>query len=139
MNRNDFLKQIGFKGAALMALYCSGACEYQHLNLQPKYEVDFTVELKDPANASLLSAGGFIVSNNVVIARPALDQFVAASLVCSHEWLPEITFDNARNIFSCNAHGAAYDLTGKGLNERGKNGLKIYQTQLTGTSLRIYG
>jgi nitrite reductase/ring-hydroxylating ferredoxin subunit len=138
MNRNEFLKQLGFKGSALLALYCSGACVHDPI-IKPVITLDFTIDLKDPANSQLAGVGGFVVANNVVVAQVTTNHFVAASLLCSHQGLPEITFDNSQNIFSCNAHGAAFDLTGKGLNERGKNGLKIYQTSLSGNKLRIFG
>lgn len=138
MNRNKFLKELGFKGAALVALYCSGACTYDHSSINPNYPVDFTIDLNDPEYNALKSEESFLITQSIVVVHTTGSTFVAASIVCSHEGLPEITFDSARNIFSCNAHGAEYSLSGKSLNERGKNGIKIYQTSLSETNLRIY-
>lgn len=136
MNRNEFLKKLGFKGAALMALYCSGGCEH---HLPPVYDIDFTIDLTNSEYASLKIKGGFVVVNYVVIVYTTDGKFAAATVYCSHQYLPGIEYDYSRNIYSCSEHGAEFDLSGKGLNDRGKNGLKIYQTSLKGNTLRVYG
>jgi nitrite reductase/ring-hydroxylating ferredoxin subunit len=139
MNRNEFLKQLGFKGAALMALYCTSACENQQASVIPDYPVDFTIDLNDPEYNALKSNGSFIVTQSIVVVHTSGEQYAAASMVCSHAGLPQLTFDNKRSIFLCPEHGAEFNLAGKGLNELGKKGLRIFQTSLMDTDLRIFG
>jgi len=43
------------------------------------------------------------------------------------------------NQWYCSEHGAKFDLSGQGLNDKGRNHLKIYNTNLTGSQLRIFG
>lgn len=139
MNRNEFLKQLGFKGAALMALYCAGACQEEHVPVCHDCPVDFTIDLNDPEYNVLKTDGSFIITQSIVVAHTSGGKYVAASVICSHAGLPQVTFDGKRSVFLCSAHGAEFNLEGKGLNESGKNGLRIFQTSLDDTLLRIIG
>jgi nitrite reductase/ring-hydroxylating ferredoxin subunit len=139
MTRHEFLKQLGFQGAALMALYCAGACQEEHVPVCHDCPVDFTIDLNDPEFMVLKSESSFIITQSIVVAHTSGGKYVAASIVCSHAGVPQVTFDPKRSVFSCSAHGAEFDLEGKGLNELGKKGLRIFQTSLDDTMLRIVG
>ncbi len=140
MNRKDFLKNLGISGAAIFATYCAGgltSCTSDSNN--PSTVADFSLDLTLPANKSLNTNGGYVIANNVVVARTNTGAYVAVTKICSHEGEPNITFDGANNRFSCSSHGALFDTQGKGTNANGSKGLKTYQTILTGTMLRIVG
>jgi cytochrome b6-f complex iron-sulfur subunit len=140
MNRKDFLKSLGISGAAIFATYCAGgltSCTSD--SNTPASVTDFTLDLTLPANKSLNTNGGYVIANNVVVARTNTGSYVAVTKICSHEGNPNITFDGANNRFSCSSHGALFDIQGKGTNANGSRGLKTYQTVLTGTMLRVIG
>ncbi len=135
LTRIEFLRSLGLGGAALFTLLT--ACQSTDVNpgVITNGPVDFTLDLLSPLNNALRTNGGFVVSNGVVVARTPWG-FVAASHICSHQQQPAIEFDKDR--FTCTAHGAQFDLTGRGLNSLGKNGLSIYKTEQTGATLRVY-
>lgn len=133
IKRNEFLKKLGFSGAALFALYTLDSCQNES-NVAP-LAGDITVDLADASNAQLKTNGGYVIKNGVVIARVNATTFIAATLTCSHEGKTQITFKN--NEWYCTAHGARFDQTGKGLNTEGKKGLKIYQTTLLNSTLTV--
>ncbi|WP_266367316.1 QcrA and Rieske domain-containing protein [Tellurirhabdus rosea] len=133
MNRNEFLKSMGFRGAALWALLAS--CQNSQ-EVTPIGPVDFDLDLSEPANALLLKPGGYVVRNSVVVARTLTGALVAASQVCSHEGQRQITFRN--NEFYCTAHGARFDTGGNGLNANGRRGLTVYKVDQKGPIVRVY-
>ena len=133
IKRNEFLKKLGFSGAALFALYTLDSCQNES-NVAP-LAGDITVDLADASNAQLKTNGGYVIKNGVVIARVNATTYIAATLTCSHEGKTQITFKN--NEWYCTAHGARFDQTGKGLNTEGKKGLKIYQTTVLNSTLTV--
>lgn len=52
--------------------------------------------------------------------------------------MKKVLYDKSKNQYICSAHGATFDLTGKGTNKNGSSGLTIYKTLLNGTILRVY-
>lgn len=132
MNRLDFLKALGLSGAALMAALT--ACQREEVI--PTGPVDFDVDLDDVANIHLTRIGGFIVRYGIVVARVSYQKFVAVTHTCSHQQQQQVMFQNGE--FYCPAHGARFDLLGKGLNTEAKNGLTTYKIERTGDTLRVY-
>lgn len=137
INRNEFLKSLGLKGAALLAVYCAGqslsSCTTNDVTPTPLANA-ITVDLTSAANAALLKVGGYVVTNNVVVANTAKG-YVAVTVVCSHEGQKKVLLRN--DEFYCTAHGARYDLSGKGLNSEGSRGLTTYTVTKSGNLLTI--
>jgi cytochrome b6-f complex iron-sulfur subunit len=139
MKRHDFLKEMGIKGAALMAVYCGASslssCENDTAGVAPKG--DIVLDLNASANAALKTNGGYIVlkDRDIVVAKTNLGTYVAVTLICSHEQQKQITYKTSE--FYCTAHGARYDNAGKGLNTEGKKGLTVYATSISGSTLTI--
>jgi cytochrome b6-f complex iron-sulfur subunit len=138
-NRQQFLASLGLQGAALLAVYCAGqsltACsKSSNTDPAPLPSGGVVVDLSASANAGLLKVGGYIVTNDIVVANTSKG-YVAVTVVCSHEGRKEVTLRNDQ--FYCTAHGALYDLTGKGLNSEGRNGIKLYTVTKSGNSLTI--
>ncbi len=134
MNRKEFLAKLGMGAAFALTATCLGSCSSD--NAGETGDVDFTLDLDAAANAELLQEGGFVISNKVVVAKNSDGEFVAATVVCSHEDLEQIVFQN--NIWRCTAHLAEFNQQGEGLNANGSNGLAIYQTELSGNMLRVF-
>lgn len=130
IGRNDFLKKIGFSGAALFALYTLEGCTNE-TGVTPQPAAN---SLDITKYAALAQNGGYVVYNNMVVANNN-GNYIAATLTCSHEGKKEITFRSGE--WYCTAHGARFDTTGKGLNNDGKKGLTVYTTSLSGNILTI--
>jgi cytochrome b6-f complex iron-sulfur subunit len=140
MTRNEFLKDLGFKGAALMAVYCAssaGLTSCKKDETVAPLTSDISLDLTASANASLKTVGGYIVdrTNNIVVARISTSAYAAVTLICSDEQKKEIIYRTDR--FYCTAHGAEYNNSGVGIAGPSKNGLKVYQTALSGNTLTI--
>lgn len=131
IDRNVFLKKLGFSGAALWALYTLDSCT-NDAAVAPIENI--VLDLTATSNAALKNNGGFVVTGGVVVAKYN-DNYVAATIVCSHEGKSQMTFKN--NEWFCTAHGARFDLSGKGLNSDAKKGLTVYKTSLLGSVLTI--
>lgn len=138
ISRNVFLRKMGFGSAAMLALLCTGeltSCTNEAVSATAG-SVDFTIDLSATANNALTKNGGYLIKNNIVIAKTSQGTFAAVTVVCSHEQKKEVIYRTDR--FYCTAHGAEFDNMGKGLNSDGKKNLAIYKTELTGTILRVY-
>ena len=140
MERRKFLESIGIGAAFVLSTACLHSCGKNEPNTTPTPTtgVDFTLNLDDAANASLKQNGGFVIANGVVVAKDKDGKFVAATQLCSHAGFKTVKFDNSKNEFMCTTHGARFDTLGKGLNSEGSNGLTIYKTTQTGSSLRVF-
>lgn len=140
LNRNAFLKSLGFKGASLLALYCTGtslsSCskEEEENNAAP-VNVNLTIDLTNPANAALLNTGGYVKVSNVVVANVGNGNYVAASITCPHENNNNISFQTGG--FYCSVHGATFNTTGTPTNGITSRTLKIYTVTKDGNTLTI--
>lgn len=135
INRHDFLRQLGFAGSALAAVYFTGhlqSCTNDRVSPEP---TNLTLDLIDPVNAALKTNGGYVIKDGVVIARSNQGTYIAATLTCSHEGKNEISYQT--DHFYCAAHGAKYDNAGKGLNSEGKKGIRVYTAILKDNVLTI--
>ncbi|MEY2792108.1 MAG: hypothetical protein RJA76_100 [Bacteroidota bacterium] len=138
LNRNEFLKSLGFKGGALIALYCAGqglsSCSSDSNTVVPA-SVDLTIDLSNGSYAALANSGGYVVVSNVVVANVGGGNYVAASITCPHENKNAIRFQSG--AFYCPEHGASFNTTGTPTNGITSRTLKIYTVTKNGTVLTI--
>ena len=165
-SRYQFLKSMGFKGAALMALMTSCIREedtyVEALSVNPNSSTGtstgtgtgtgsttgattdlstitnrlLTIDLTATANAALKTVGGYLVKSGIVVAQSSAGVYVAATQTCTHEPKKKIIFNKTE--YYCTDHGARFDLKGKGLNSFGSKGLTVYKTATDGTTLVVY-
>jgi cytochrome b6-f complex iron-sulfur subunit len=142
MNRMEFLKSLGLKGASLFAVYCaaSGLSSCVNESMDPTTTTGGTgneliLDLNSAAYSKLNTVGNYVVVSGVVIARVSATAFAAVTQVCSHEGQRKVVFNAGE--FYCPVHGARFDTAGKGLNSTGSRGLKTYATTLDGTTLKV--
>ena len=142
MNRMEFLKSLGLKGASLFAVYCaaSGLSSCVNESMDPTNPTGDTgneliLDLNSAAYSKLNTVGNYVVVSGIVIARVSTSSFAAVTQVCSHEGRRQVVFNAGE--FYCAAHGARFDTAGKGLNSTGSRGLKTYVTTLDGTTLKV--
>jgi nitrite reductase/ring-hydroxylating ferredoxin subunit len=129
IKRNEFLKSLGLKGAALLAVYCGASACQADAGVSPASNVDFTLDV------SALNVGKYVVNSQVVVARIATGSYVAVSQVCPHENILGISYTGTN--FYCGQHGATFTTSGSALSVTNRS-LTVYKTALTGTSLRVY-
>ncbi|UBM59178.1 Rieske (2Fe-2S) protein [Marinilongibacter aquaticus] len=136
ISRLQFLRNLGFGGSALMAVYLS-SCVNETVNpaSSPSGQ-STTVDLSDSANAALLQDGGYIILGNIVVANIGNGKFAAVTRICSHEGEKRVIYRNGE--FYCTAHGARYDTSGNGLNGNGSRGLIAYTVTEEGNVLTIF-
>ena len=134
MDRKAFLEKLGIGAAFILTASCLGGCSED--DISPSTPVNLSLDLTDAANVNLLTDGGYVIKDGVVIARTLSGDYVAATQTCSHQNLRQIIYSN--DEFYCTAHGARYAQDGNGLNSNGSRGLTVYQTELTGDILNIY-
>ncbi len=132
MERREFLEKLGLGAAFVITTACLQSCSKDSSG-----PVDFTLNLDDAANSALKTNGGYVISNNTVVARTLAGEYVAVPVKCSHQGLNQVAYRKSTDTFYCSAHGAEFSLTGGGLNSNGKDGLALYKTTLTGTSLKV--
>ncbi len=137
ISRNEFLKKMGFTGAALVALYCTSSACKSNAAVTPSPQGDVTIDLSAAANAALKTNGGYVIiqANSIIVARSLQGNIIAATLICSHEGLKKMTYKSGQ--FYCTEHGAQFDNAGNGLNSEARGGLTIYPTTLSGNMLTI--
>ncbi|AIM59297.1 (2Fe-2S)-binding protein [Cellulophaga lytica] len=147
MERKQFLRTLGAGAAFALTFPCLGGCSSDSDNEEgDKKEVptgvDFTVDLESDEASNLQTNGGFILKNDVVVVKNLEGEFVAASQICSHESYDQVRFVNVDGgIFYCDVHQSRFSQTGTPLNQvdsKAAKPLKVYQTTLTGTMLRVF-
>ena len=142
MNRMEFLKSLGLKGASLFAVYCaaSGLSSCVNESMDPTNPTGVTgneliLDLTSAAYTKLNTVDNYVVVSGIVIARVSATAFAAVTQVCSHEGQRKVVYNAGE--FYCPSHGARFDTAGKGLNSTGSRGLKTYVTLLEGTTLKV--
>jgi cytochrome b6-f complex iron-sulfur subunit len=137
IQRHEFLKSLGFKGASLLAVYCGAStlssCENE--SVTPASAVDFTLDLSNASYSALNTVGKYVIFNKVVVARVSSTSFAAVTQICSHEGKAQVMFNGTN--FYCTAHGATFSTTGTALSVTNKP-ISSYKTALSGTTLRVY-
>lgn len=153
MNRMEFLKSLGLKGASLFAVYCaaSGLSSCVNESMDPTMPPDtsggtnppttnpneLVLDLTSPTYSKLNTVGNYVIVSSIVVARVSTTAFAAVTQVCSHEGKKKVYY-NSSGEFYCPEHGARFSTTGAGLNSKGSKGLKTYRTELNGTTLTVF-
>jgi cytochrome b6-f complex iron-sulfur subunit len=133
MERSEFLRQMG--AAALLT--CAGCSLYGCAEEAVDPNVDFTLDLTAAENSALLNAGGSLGRNGVIIARIQGNEFVALRRACTHEGT-DVNYQQSKQNFRCPNHGSEFSKTGAVQIGPATRPLTMYNTELTGTSLRVF-
>lgn len=140
MDRKDFLNSIGMSTAAFALINCIGCKKTEGSSSSDTTGptgVNFTLDLSLAANAALLSNGGSLVSNGVIVAKTKTGTYIAVQRSCTHESYT-LTYQSSNSRFYCPNHGATFSENGAVTNGPASRSLTVYNTQLTGTTLKIY-
>lgn len=137
MDRKEFLSLLGLSSAAFAFTYCFGGCQPMNNVPTAPTNVNFTLDLTNPAYSALNSNGGYIYNNGVIVARTINGTFVAVSQYCTHAG-GTVVYDRNGNDFYCPVHGSSFAANGSVIGGPAPNPLVKYNTSLTGNSLRVY-
>jgi|SRR5579863_7377386 len=138
MDRKEFLSLIGAGATSIALFHCTGCSKSSdNPNITGPSGVNFTLDLTDSANASLLTIGGSLAKNGVLVARTSSGSYIAVQQSCTHESFSLIYHVSAQ-LFLCNKHGAAFNENGVVANPPATKNLTVYNTKLTGTLLSVY-
>lgn len=147
MKRSEFIRSLSLGSSAVMALYCMGtltSCTKEepmpsNSSSAPTTgsggKVDFTIDLSLSANSALLTNGGFLYFDNIIVVRSMTGSFVALSKVCTHQGTT-VEYKPATDDIFCSNHGSRYELNGKVKQSPAQAPLTQYQTSLL-SSLKV--
>ncbi len=143
MERKEFLKLLGLSAGAVVFSGCLGGCKKDKDDPKPVVAptVDFVLDLTATANAALLTPGGFIYQEMVIVAHLMGGGYLAVQQACTHQ-ATTLKYDPGTNTFFCDNHGAEFSTAGAVVtpsSEGTASQLKVYATTLTGTNLRVKG
>ena len=136
MKRKEFLEKLGIGAAFVLTSTCLGGCTRDEAD--PPKDINFTIDLNDPKYEALQIFGSYVIEDQVVIARSNTGEYLAATLICSHEGLSQITYSDTEGAWYCTAHEALFTEEGNGINANGSKGLTIYSTEQSDNLLRIF-
>lgn len=132
MTRKEFLSTLGLGAGFVLTATCLGSC-----TTEVATDVNFEVDLQGMSNSALLTNDGYVVIDNVVVAKTTTGEYVAATVVCSHEDKRQITLRD--DEWYCTDHGARFDFNGDGLNSKGSKGLAIYNVEtIDANTIRVF-
>jgi cytochrome b6-f complex iron-sulfur subunit len=139
MDRKEFISMVGFGSISVFAAACLGGCnknDISSLTAAPS-NVDFTLDLTQSANATLLVYGGYLYSGGVIVARTIAGNYIAVSQACTHQGVT-VQYIGSSQEFYCPSHGATFSNTGAVTGGPAPGALKKYNTSLNGSMLRVY-
>lgn len=136
MERKDFLKQtLALCSVALIPAVVIESCSKQ--SFAGPTNVNFTLDLSSAANATLNTAGGYMVTNGVLVIRLNASTFEALSATCTHAGCT-VGYNASRSTIVCPCHGGTYDpTTGAVLSGPPPSALSKYTTSLAGNMLTV--
>ena len=109
MERKEFLKKsIALCGLSLIPAGIMQSCTKQ--SFAGPTNVNFTIDLTNPANASLNNIGGSLVINGVIVIRSGNITFNALSATCTHGGCT-VGYNAKGIIIVCPCHGGTYNPT----------------------------
>ena len=100
MNRKDFLKSIGAGAAFAITFSCLGGCTNDNgdifleeiaLEPDPVTGVLLKIDLTDASSSPLKNNGGYLIKNNILVAKDLSGNYVSATVRCSHEPRNKVT------------------------------------------------
>jgi cytochrome b6-f complex iron-sulfur subunit len=149
MKRSEFIRSLSLGSSAVMALYCMGtltSCTKEEpmpsssssTTTGSGGKIDFTIDLSLSANSALLTNGGFLYFDNIIIVRSMTGSFIALSKVCTHQGTT-VEYKVATDDIYCSNHGSRYELTGKVKQSPAQAPLTQYKTTvLSSLKVRIF-
>jgi cytochrome b6-f complex iron-sulfur subunit len=139
MDRKQFLSALGISASSLLLASCLGSCKKSSAeDVSPAPDVDFTIDISQPAYSALNNPGEYIYANGVIIAKTIAGNLIAVSKACTHAGTDVVYQSNANNFY-CPNHGAVFTAAGTVTTGPAQTALKQYIVSVTGNTVRISG
>lgn len=137
MDRKEFLSLIGLSTASVFAACLAGCSKSSGDTTSAPTNVDISLDLTLPANATLNTTGGYLYTGGVIVAKTTTGNYIAVSQACTHQGV-SVQYQGSNQLFYCPSHGATFSNAGAVLSGPASASLRQYNTSLTGNILRIY-
>lgn len=143
IGRKEFMKQVGMGFGAILLMNCLQSCGETEIpdptGPGTTGKLDFSIDISMATFNALQTKGGFLVTQNVIIARTLDDKWLAVSAKCTHEGTI-IGYRKSSNDFLCPLHGAEFKFDGALQKGPATSALKKYTTTFTANSniLRVF-
>ncbi|MFD2933322.1 QcrA and Rieske domain-containing protein [Spirosoma flavum] len=142
MPRHEFLRLVGTSIGAILLTRCMAGCAGQgngDPTPDPSQKINFTLRLDDKVNENLLTKGGYVITNDIIVAQTKAGQFVAVSANCTHQGT-ELVYKSVENQFYCPLHLSRFDTTGKVIIGPATKPLTQYSVEvnLVAGTVRVY-
>jgi cytochrome b6-f complex iron-sulfur subunit len=116
IDRLAFLKELGLKGAALVAFYCGAgtleSCSSNSISpADPAPATNITMDLTTAAYSKLTTVGSYAYTGNILVAHVKDGSYIALSKVCPHEGVTVQYVANNDNVY-CFSHNASFTTAG---------------------------
>ncbi len=141
MERRNFIGNLA-KGAGTLIVLPAviTACEEDPIadpngNNGSNGDGPLVVDLTDTQNSALLTAGGFVIRNNVIIINSG-GNYIALSSVCTHSAC-QVTYNANDNNLPCPCHGSLFSTNGSVMNGPANDPLETYPVTENGDVLEI--
>ena len=119
-----------------MLAACVGSCKKSSDSTTPT--VDFTLDLSQSANAALTTAGGYLYSNGVIVAKTTSGSIIAVSASCTHQGT-NVQYQAGNSMFHCPNHGANFSESRVVTNGPASTNLKQYAVTVNGNIVSVKG
>jgi len=102
-----------------------------------KESVNFTIDLSDPTNAALLTAGNYIYQSQIIIicVTPS-SSYLALASTCTHNGCT-VAYNHNTDKLNCPCHGGVFDTNGTVTAGPPPKPLKKYNTTVNGNLITI--
>lgn len=137
MQRRNFIGNLA-KGAGTLIVLPTliTACEEDPIGDPNGNNGDMLVlDLTEAQNSALLSAGGFIIRDNIIVINSG-GNYIALSSVCTHSAC-QVTYSATNNNLPCPCHGSLFSISGSVLNGPADAPLETYPVTENGDVLEI--
>lgn len=146
MERNEFIKSLGFGVALVCTGTCFSACGKKGDSPDPSTPAGGGVPAGTTANVDLttqlLTVGASVVVSGILFIRTATGNtttsFAATQAVCPHQG-GALSFIQANNYIQCGLHSSRYTTSGSVLAQPNDGGttsaLKVYPLSISGNTL----
>ncbi len=137
MDRQEFFRLVGISvgtialSQGLMA--CTQASPDPATAAKSGVSTPFTINLNDAKNDNLKIKGGYLIINEIIVARTLTDQFVAVGAYCTHQGT-QLVFKGSESRFYCALHGSNFDTSGNVLNGPAQKILTMFKAILDSAS-----
>ncbi len=145
MDRKQFMTLVGTSIGAIVLQHCLSGCKNEKDDpIDPgtgdgdgSSTTGLSLDLSTSAYSSLNTNGGYVYVSGIIVARTSAGAYIAVSQACTHQGV-SVQYRSTNNDFYCSAHGSRFSTTGSVLAGPATSALKQYQTELTGTTLRVF-